>query len=70
MVLVLSLCMRVFVHETDEPGVADVRGHALLPKAEVATVGHHVGVVTINNLHTMQPDQPVISNAMTSRHPP
>ena len=40
--------------QTDEPGVADVRGHALLPEAEVTAVGHHVRVVTINNLHTSQ----------------
>jgi hypothetical protein len=36
---------------TDDPCVADVGGHALLPEAEVAAVGHYVGVVSINHLH-------------------
>ena len=36
---------------TDDPGVTDVGGHALLPEAEVAAVGHYVGVVSINHLH-------------------
>jgi hypothetical protein len=35
---------------TDEPSVAKIRGHALLPEAEVTAVRHHVGVVTVDHL--------------------